>query len=38
MNKEIKPIRTYKDKKGNWWVEFKAKDLKELIQRFKRKK
>jgi len=35
MNKSvgyIKPIKTFTDKKGTWWIEFKQEDLKKLLE------
>ena len=35
---EIKPIKTFTDEKGNWWIEFKSDELKKALDKFKAKK
>jgi len=32
MEDYIKPIRSYTDKDGTWWIEFKEKDVKEIFE------
>ena len=36
--KTITPIRTYTDNNGTWFIEFKKKEVKKLIKKFKREK
>ncbi len=38
MKNYIKAVRSYTDKKGDWWIEFKEKDVKEFAKKFKYKK
>ena len=38
MEDYIKPIKSYTDKDGAWWIEFKEKDVKELFKKYKVKK
>lgn len=35
---EIKPIKTFTDDKGNWYIEFKSDEVKKALEKFKRKK
>jgi len=34
----MKPIKTYTDKSGNWFIEFDKKELQKLLKKFKPKK
>lgn len=37
-DKSIKPVKTYTDKNGNWFIEFDKNELKNLFKKFKIKK
>ena len=33
----IKPIRSYTDEDGTWWIELNKKDVKELFEKYNNK-
>lgn len=37
-DKSIKPVKTYTDKNGNWFIEFNKNELKNLLKKIKSKK
>jgi len=34
MEYYITPIKSYTDNYGNWWIEFKEKELKKLFKKY----